>query len=131
MGNFSEVIEVLGKVFAEQDNYNSLIEKAREKQNKTDIARNVQRLMNDYVNDFESMRILFSFMIGMKEDEIKVLYLGQGASSQREKAASEEGFEEMVNELIEDGWLLRNENGEIEIDYDFLDCLDEVDKGVI
>lgn len=131
MGNFNEVIEVLGKVFAEQDNYNSLIEKAREKQNKTDIARNVQRLMNDYVNDFESMRILFSFMIGMKEDEIKVLYLGQGASSQREKAASEEGFEEMVNELIEDGWLLRNENGEIEIDYDFLDCLDEVDKGVI
>ncbi len=39
MDSFSQAVEALEKVFAEQDNYNNLFNKVKEKQNKADITR--------------------------------------------------------------------------------------------
>lgn len=125
---FKEVIQSLEKAFAEQDRYEQLLVKAREKEKNANIARSVIRLMNDYSSGYDAYRILFSFIFGMKEDEIKTLYIGQGISGRDGKNPSEM-YDDIVGRLQEEGWLIRNDEGELEVDYEFLEFLDAVDKG--
>lgn len=125
---FKEVMRSLEKAFAEQDRYEQLLMKAREKEKNANIARSVIRLMNDYSSGYDAYRILFSFIFGMKEDEIKTLYIGQGISGRNGKSPSEM-YDDIIGMLQEEGWLIRNDEGELEVDYEFLELLDAVDKG--
>lgn len=127
-GEFKGVMQSLEKAFAEQDRYEQLLIKAREKEKNANIARSVIRLMNDYSSGYDAYRILFSFIFGMKEDEIKTLYIGQGISG-RDGRNPSEMYDDIVGMLQEEGWLIRNDEGELEVDYEFLELLDAVDKG--
>ena len=127
VGDVKGAVEALENVFAEQDEFFMLREKAREKQKKIDIKGMVEKLITNYSFDFDEYRVFNSFLMGMTKDEIKVLYMNQ-RNVAREKEATEEGFEKIVDQLIKEGWL-EEVNGKVEVDYEFLECLEEVDRG--
>ena len=102
VGDVKGAVEALENVFAEQDEFFMLREKAREKQKKIDINGIVEKLITNYSFDFDEYRVFNSFLMGMTKDEIKVLYMNQ-RNVAREKEATEEGFEKIVDQLIKEG----------------------------